>query len=66
MKVFRVDRTNKISYGEDFSMVIVAEDKLHAERKARWESDDFKKATLKVVEIKLNEEKVILKAFTSY
>lgn len=31
-------------------MVVVAEDGKHAERKARWSSDDFKKAVGIVVE----------------
>ena len=31
------------SWGDDYAMVVVAEDELHAERKARWSSYNFKK-----------------------
>ncbi len=59
MKVFLV--TRKADWCEDDAMVIVAEDKLHAERKARWRSHHFKnEKNLKIKEIKLNEEQVIL------
>lgn len=51
------------TYGDDYAMVVVAEDKLHAERKARWSSYDFKKAKkINITQINLNEEAVILKA----
>lgn len=46
-------------------MVVVAEDGKHADRKARWSSDDFKKAVGIVVEkINLDQEKTVLIANT--
>lgn len=46
-------------------MIVVAEDEKHAERKARWSSDDLKKAVGIVVEkINLNQEQTILIANT--
>ena len=51
------------TYGDDYAMVVIAEDELHAERKARWSSYDFKKAKkINITQINLNEEAVILKA----
>ena len=51
----------KTGWCQDYAMVVVAEDKKHAERKARWSSDDFKKAVGIVVEkINLNQEQTIL------
>lgn len=32
MKCFKVDRIDRLSYVEDYSMVIIAKDELHAER----------------------------------
>ena len=53
------------SWCEDYAMVVVAEDKLHAERKARWSSEDFRQAKdLKVTEVKLNKEQCVLVANT--
>lgn len=46
-------------------MVVIAEDEKHAERKARWSSDDFQKATDVVVQkINLDQEQVVLIANT--
>ena len=64
MKVFRVDKKDKISWCMDYSMVVIAEDELHAERCARLNSDDFKKAKLKVTEINLDTEQCALVANT--
>jgi hypothetical protein len=51
------------TWGDDYAMVVVAEDKLHAERKARWSSYNFKKAKkINISQINLNEEAVALKA----
>lgn len=51
------------SYCDDYAMVIVAEDEKHAERKARWSSDNFKEAKkINVSQINLDKEEVILKA----
>ena len=64
MKVFRVDKKDKISWCMDYSMVVIAEDELHAERRARLNSDDFKKAKLEVTEINLDTEQCVLVANT--
>ena len=64
MKVFRVDKKDKISWCMDYSMIVIAEDELHAERCARLNSDDFKKAKLKVTEINLDTEQCVLVANT--
>lgn len=59
MKVYLI--TRKADWCEDDAMVIVAEDKLHAERRARWSSDYFRNEKgLKIKEIKLNTEQVVL------
>ena len=59
MKLYLI--TRKADWCEDYSMVVVAEDKLHAERRARWSSDDFKKEKeLKITEINLNKEQTVL------
>ena len=64
MKVFRVNKKDKISWCMDYSMVVIAKDELHAERCARLNSDDFKKAKLKVTEINLDTEQCVLTANT--
>lgn len=64
MKVFRVDKKDKISWCMDYSMVVIAKDELHAERCARLNSDDFKKAKLEVTEINLDTEQCVLVANT--
>lgn len=51
------------TYGNDYAMVVVAEDELHAERKARWSSYNFKNAKkINISQINLNEEAVVLTA----
>ena len=62
MKVFRVNKKDKISWCMDYSMVVIAKDELHAERCARLNSDDFKKAKLEVTEINLDTEQCVLVA----
>ena len=53
----------KYSWGDDYAMVIVSEDELHAERKARWSSDSFKQAKkINISQVNLNEEATILTA----
>ena len=64
MKVFRVDKKDKISWCMDYSMVVIAKDELHAEKCARLNSDDFKKAKLEVTEINLDTEQCVLVANT--
>ena len=50
---------------QDYAMVIIAEDELHAERKAKASSDDFKNyINITVTEINMNEEQCILIANT--
>ena len=59
MKLYLI--TRKADWCEDYAMVVVAEDKLHAERRARWSSNDFKKEKeLKITEINLNKEQTVL------
>ena len=61
MKVYLI--TRKADWCEDDAMVVIAEDKLHAERKARWSSDHFKtEKNLDIKEIKLDKEQVVLKS----
>ncbi len=51
------------TYGDDYAMVVVAEDERHAERRARWSSDSFKRAKrIDISQINLDTESVILKA----
>ena len=64
MKVFRVNKKDKISWCMNYSMVVIAKDELHAERCARLNSDDFKKAKLEVTEINLDTEQCVLVANT--
>lgn len=64
MRVFRVDKKDKISWCMDYSMIIIAKDELHAERCARLNSNDFKKAKLEVTEINLDTEQCVLVANT--
>ena len=64
MKVFRVNKKDKLSWCMDYSMVVIAKDELHAERCARLNSDDFKKAKLEVTEIDLDTEQCVLVANT--
>ena len=61
MKLYLI--TRKADWCEDDAMVVIAEDKLHAERKARWSSDHFKtEKNLNIKEIKLDKEQVVLKS----
>lgn len=64
MKTFLVERTGKLGWVMDYAMVVIAEDELHAERCARYNSDDFKKAKLRVTEVDMETEHVVLKANT--
>lgn len=64
MKVYLVEQPAR-EYCQDYAMVIIAKDKLHAERKARVSSDYFKKCKeISVTEINMNEEQCILIANT--
>lgn len=59
MKVFVIDRTDKYSYCDSYKAVVVAEDKLHAEKYARMKVYGFKKAKLKVTEVILDHEQIL-------
>lgn len=64
MNVYLVSIKRK-SWCQNYAMVVIAEDEKHAERKARWSSDDFRKATDVVVQkINLDQEQVVLIANT--
>lgn len=67
MNVYRVSRRPKdVDYFEDYAIVVVAEDRRHAERRARWSSHDFRKAkNLEITEIDLSHEQVVLTASVS-
>lgn len=61
MKVYLI--TRKADWCEDDAIVVIAEDKLHAERRARWSSEHFKnEKNLNITEISLNNEQVVLKS----
>lgn len=64
MNVYLVELpVGEYTYGDDYAMVVVAEDELHAERKARWSSYNFKNAKkINISQINLNEEAVVLTA----
>ena len=40
MNVYLV-KIKQTEWCQDYAMVVIAEDEKHAERKARWSSDDF-------------------------
>lgn len=64
MKAYLVERPAS-GWCRDYAMVIIAEDELHAARKARLSSDDFKKCqAITVTEIDMNEEQCVLRANT--
>jgi hypothetical protein len=51
------------TYGDDYAIVIVAEDERHAERRARWSSDSFKRTKkINISQVNLDTEETILKA----
>ena len=51
------------TYGDDYGMVIIAEDELHAERKARWSSYNFEQAKkINISRVNLDKEVVVLTA----
>ena len=52
--------TRKADWYEDYAVAVLAVDKLHAERCARCNSDNFAKEKVEVTEVKANKEKVIL------
>jgi hypothetical protein len=64
MNVYLVKLPNgEYTYGDDYAMIVVAKDELHAERKARWSSYNFKEAkNINISQVNLNEEAVVLTA----
>ena len=58
LKVFVV--TRKADWGEDDVIVVLAVDKLHAERRVRCNSSHFAKGEVIVTEVKMDKEKVTL------
>ena len=61
MKVFLVQRTDRVDWCQDYAMVVVAEDERHAERRARISSDDFKACqNIDITEIDITEEQCVL------
>lgn len=66
MNVYLVTRPkDHISWCEDNGLVVVASDKLHAEKVARCNSDNFAKSkNIKIEQIDLNKEQVILTSNT--
>lgn len=64
MNVYLVELPyGKYTYGDDYAMVIVAEDELHAERRARWSSDNFRHAKkINISQVSLDTEATVLKA----
>ncbi len=65
MNIYLVERTEKITWVEDYAMVVIAEDEKHAERRARWESSDFKRAkNLLVKKVDADKEQSVLIANT--
>lgn len=64
MKAFLVERP-ATEWCQDYAMVVVAEDELRAERKARLSSDNFRTCKdVTVEEIEMDKESVILIANT--
>lgn len=65
MNIYLIERTEEVSWCEDYSMAVIAEDEKHAERRARWESRDFKRAkNLLVKKIDAGKEQSVLIANT--
>lgn len=64
LKPYLVERTDRLEYGEDKAMVLIAKDKEDAKRLAILKSEDFKENNIQVTEINLNERRVILVANT--
>lgn len=58
LKVFIVSR--RADWCEDDAIAVLAVDKLHAERCARCNSDDFRKGKVEVTKVEMDKEKVIL------
>ena len=64
MKAYLVERPAR-DWCQDYSMVIIAQDERHAERKARVNSDDFKKCReITITEVNMNEKQCVLIANT--
>lgn len=64
MKCFLIERIDRVTYDEDYAMVIIAEDEIKAKTKARLSSRDFREAKLNISEINMNEDSCVLIANT--
>lgn len=64
MNVYLVELpVGEYTYGDDYAMVVVAKDELHAERKARWSLYNFRRAKkINISQVSLSTEATILKA----
>lgn len=64
MNVYLVELpVGEYTYGDDYAMVVIAEDEFHAERKARMSSYNFKQAKkIDISQVNLDKETVILTA----
>lgn len=64
MNVYLVELpVGEYTYGDDYAMVVIAEDELHAKRKARWSSYNFRQAKkINISQVNLDEEVVVLTA----
>lgn len=61
LKLYKIRRTEGISWCQDDEMVVIAEDELCAERRARLSSDDFsREKNLDIEEINMDEERYVL------
>lgn len=64
MKAYLVKRPAN-DWLQDYAMVVIAKDELHAEKRARLSSKDFKKCQeITIQEIDMNEEQCVLIANT--
>lgn len=59
MNVYIVERIDKISWIQDYKAIVISVDEKHAERYARWNIQDFKKAKLKITKVNLETEQII-------
>lgn len=60
MKCYKITRKEYPMCCEDYSMIAIAKDELHAERLARVSNEDFRKGELSIEEIDLNKEQIVM------
>lgn len=63
MQLFRIVRNEIGTWGDTIEVIVIAKDAKHAERRARIEFEDLRKAKLKVEKIEMDEEKVVTAVF---